>query len=169
MYGTSSLLFFSWLRSVFDRLSWLCRSKALDWDNLSLAKTLCMLLFTCRPETKNCSVDVFLTVLTCSAVFYVCVCFVLRTLMDMWKTWLHSFRPVSVRRPEFDAAAETRRCTPGSSPPAAAERCGYLLPLSWEPETSLCFLPSCSPASYTKMQAPCFCFFIIIWQHFLCY
>lgn len=50
---TSSLFRCSWLSSVLARLSWLWRSRALDWDDLSLAKTLCMLSSTCRPNVKN--------------------------------------------------------------------------------------------------------------------
>lgn len=45
---TSSLFRCSCPSSVLARLSWLCRSKALDCDALSLAKTLWMLSSTCR-------------------------------------------------------------------------------------------------------------------------
>lgn len=52
-WRTSSLLRCSWLCSVLALLSWLCKSKTLDWDALSLAKTFCMLLSTCRPKRKK--------------------------------------------------------------------------------------------------------------------
>lgn len=48
---TSSLFLCSWLSSVLARLSWLCSSRDLDWDVLSLTRALWMLSSTCGQRT----------------------------------------------------------------------------------------------------------------------